>query len=186
MVNFNFFTKKATKARFVPTPLAADCSISVQKARKTFTQGGEPTFALRGVDFDANFGELVMIVGPSGSGKTTLLSAIAGTLRCDEGSISVMGHCLDNLTSKEITQFRCNNIGFIFQQFHLIPTLTCAENVSIPLLLQGWKSAKALAKAKEGLEAVGLGQKSINSLKNCRVDNNNGSPLHGTHSMTQN
>ncbi len=160
--HFHFFKKKETKLSFIPAPVSHDHSVSVQQVKKTFMQGGEPTYALRGVDFHAKFGELVMIVGPSGSGKTSLLSVIAGTLRCDEGSISVMGQCLDNLSNNEITDFRRQNIGFIFQQFHLIPTLTCAENVTIPLLLQGWKSGKALAKAKEGLESVGLGSK-VNS-----------------------
>jgi len=157
VVNFFPFKKKTSKPR-APTALpSSDHSVFIEKAKKTFTMGGEKTYALRDVDFSAKTGELVMIVGPSGSGKTTLLSVIAGTLQCDSGSVYVMGHCLDNLSKNEITEFRKQNIGFIFQQFHLIPTLTCAENVSIPLLLNGWNSAKALAKAKEGLDAVGLG-----------------------------
>jgi len=156
---FSFFKTGKKTSNFDPAPVSPEHSISVQKGKKTFTQGGESTYALRSVDFQAEIGELVMIVGPSGSGKTTLLSVIAGTLRCDEGSVTVLGRRLDNLSSNQITDFRRQNIGFIFQQFHLIPTLTCAENVSIPLLLQGWKSKPALEKAKEGLEAVGLGSK---------------------------
>jgi putative ABC transport system ATP-binding protein len=134
-------------------------TVIVSKAKKTFFQGGEETYVLRGVDFSADSGELVMIVGPSGSGKTTLLSVIAGTLRCDSGSINIFGETLSNLPEDKVTAFRCSSVGFIFQQFHLIPTLTCAENVSIPLLLNGWKRKPALEQAKAMLAEVGLAEK---------------------------
>lgn len=133
--------------------------IWVENLSKSFEQGGDVLHVLRSVNFHARPGELVMIVGPSGSGKTTLLSAIAGTLRADSGSIRLFDFYLDQKTAAEITAFRCVNIGFIFQQFHLIPTLTCGENVSIPLLLNGWKNDDALKEAKKALEEVGLGQK---------------------------
>jgi len=96
-------------------------------------------------------------VGPSGCGKTTLLSVICGTLSIDSGSIGVFGHDLGAMSDAEVTLFRSRNVGFIFQQFNLIPTLTVVENVSIPLILQGWNYRKAEEKAAAVLEDVGLG-----------------------------
>lgn len=133
--------------------------VAVEQVSKTFERGGELTHALRAVDFSAYPGELVMIVGPSGSGKTTLLSAIAGTLRFDQGTIKVFDFSLEKKHPEKICSFRKKNIGFIFQQFHLIKTLTCAENVSIPLRLQGISSKEALKLAREALESVGLKDK---------------------------
>jgi putative ABC transport system ATP-binding protein len=98
-----------------------------------------------------------MLVGPSGCGKTTLLSAIAGTLRVEAGEVNVFGKPLHSMPSGALTRFRASNIGFIFQQFNLIPTLNIAENVSVPLMIQGSSSRKALEKARAALESVGLG-----------------------------
>jgi putative ABC transport system ATP-binding protein len=99
----------------------------------------------------------MMLVGPSGCGKTTLLSAIAGTLRVEAGEVNVFGKPLHSMPSGALTRFRASNIGFIFQQFNLIPTLNIAENVSVPLMIQGSSSRKALEKARAALESVGLG-----------------------------
>ena len=133
--------------------------IVVQNVSKTFEQGGDILHVLRNIYFEARAGELVMIVGPSGSGKTTLLSAIAGTLSTDSGKIRLFDYSLEDKTSSEITAFRKRNIGFIFQQFHLIPTLSCGVNVAIPLLLNGWDYQEALEKALNALEEVGLASK---------------------------
>lgn len=133
--------------------------VEVKNVSKTFERGGELTYALRSVDFTAHAGELVMIVGPSGSGKTTLLSAIAGTLSIDQGQISVLDFALEKKHPEKICEFRKKNVGFIFQQYHLIKTLTCSENVSIPLRLQGYDAKTALDQAKTMLEAVGLKEK---------------------------
>ena len=111
-------------------------AVLVDKVTKTFTNGETPTYALREASFSAPCGELSMIVGPSGCGKTTLLSVICGTMEIDSGRIEVFGNDLGEMTDAEITGFRSRNVGFIFQQFNLIPTLTLVENVSIPLLLQ--------------------------------------------------
>jgi putative ABC transport system ATP-binding protein len=99
----------------------------------------------------------MMLVGPSGCGKTTLLSAIAGTLRVEAGEVNVFGKPLHSMPSGALTRFRASNIGFIFQQFNLIPTLNIAENVSVPLMIQGSSNRKALEKARAALESVGLG-----------------------------
>jgi len=131
-------------------------AILVQGVCKTFKQGGEILHALREVDFQAFPGEIVMIVGPSGSGKTTLLSAMAGTLRVDSGTIRLFDFVLQEKSEQKIVSFRRKTIGFIFQQFLLIPTLTCGENVAIPLMLNGLSYAEAVKEAYKGLEEVDL------------------------------
>lgn len=134
-------------------------TIQATNVVKTFGEGDEQVHALKKVNLEVYEGELVMIVGPSGCGKTTLLSVIAGTLHFDSGSINVLGSELENLSKAELTEFRAQNIGFIFQLFHLIPTLTTVENACIPLIIQGNDRHKAFESAKDILEKVGLGDK---------------------------
>jgi len=130
--------------------------INVQRVDKSFGRGEARTPVLKQTDFSAETGRLTMLVGPSGCGKTTLLSIIAGTLKADGGAIEVLGQRLDTLRSNDVAKFRSRNLGFIFQQFNLIPTLTAAENVSVPLIIQGLSARRAEKKAKEVLEWVGL------------------------------
>ena len=134
-------------------------AVKVEHVVKTFPNGDTPTYALREASFQALSGRLTMIVGPSGCGKTTLLSVICGTLAIDSGRIMVFGHDLQQMSDAEITSFRSRNVGFIFQQFNLIPTLTGVENASIPLILQGWNYRKAEERAAAILEDVGLGNR---------------------------
>ena len=134
-------------------------AIRVEGVVKSFAAGDSRTFALKGATLDAHFGELLMIVGPSGCGKTTLLSVICGTLRCEEGSVNVFGHDIRSMKDRALTQFRCENIGFIFQQFNLIPTLTAAENASIPLVLNRVKPSEAERRASAMLSDLGLAEK---------------------------
>jgi putative ABC transport system ATP-binding protein len=124
---------------------------------KTFRSGENKINALREIDFSAYLGELLMITGPSGCGKTTLLSVLAGTLDFDSGEITVLGASFHQMNQRAITRFRRKNIGFIFQQFNLISTLSCTENVSIPLLLNGVSRSRAEKEALLMLERVGLG-----------------------------
>ncbi len=124
---------------------------------KSFGSGAARLHVLKQVDLQARTGEILMLVGPSGCGKTTLLSALAGTLRPDQGTIEVFGKPLHAMSGRALTAFRARHIGFIFQQFNLIPTLSIAENVSVPLLIQGVGARRAMAKAREALEAVGMG-----------------------------
>ncbi len=112
--------------------------------------------ALKQADFEARRGELIMLVGPSGCGKTTLLSVIAGTLTPQTGTVEVFGQRLDGLSQEELTTFRRKHLGFVFQSFNLIPTLTVLENVMVPLLIQGAAQDVAVAKARAMLEKVGL------------------------------
>ena len=106
-----------------------------------------------------HFGEMTMVVGPSGCGKTTFLSVVCGTLQFDSGAVSVFGQDLSAMRDREVTAFRGKNVGFIFQQFNLIPTWSAVENVSIPLLLRGVSRKTAEGEATRLLEAVGIGQK---------------------------
>src|SRR5215468_1669220 len=123
---------------------------------KGFGSGETRTEVLKDVNFEARMGELLMLVGPSGCGKTTLLSVIAGTLGVDRGEVEVFNSPLHSMNKQAVTQFRATNIGFIFQQYNLIPTLNCIENVSVPLRIQGRKADSAEKKAAEMLERVGL------------------------------
>ena len=131
-------------------------AVQVQNVSKTFGTGEAKTQALKGVDFDARQGELLMIVGPSGCGKTTLLSVVAGTLEFDSGEVNVFGHALHHMRQRDITDYRKRLVGFIFQQFNLIPTLSIVENVSVPLLINGVRRRVAEEKAAALLREVGL------------------------------
>ena len=126
---------------------------------KTFGEGESAVQALRGVDFDAHCGEMLMVVGPSGCGKTTFLSVVCGTMRADEGSVEVFGTDLIHLSAGKLTAFRGKNVGFIFQQFNLIPTWNIVENASVPLLLNGASKRDAEAEATRLLTEVGLGKR---------------------------
>ncbi|WP_198424415.1 ABC transporter ATP-binding protein [Pseudomonas fluorescens] len=104
----------------------------------------------------AQFGEMVFIVGPSGSGKTTLLSMISGILRPDAGTVKINGNDIWSLSTDQLAELRLNNIGFVFQDYHLFARLTAAENVAIPLILKHYDWDDAIAQAKQSLEVVGL------------------------------
>jgi putative ABC transport system ATP-binding protein len=125
--------------------------------RLTLPSRAGPVEILRGIDFEATIGEAVGIVGPSGSGKTTLLLVLGGIERASSGLVRVNGHHLTTMSEDELTVFRRDNIGFIFQSFHLIPTMTALENVAIPLELKGL--ANAFRVARDRLAEVGLGQR---------------------------
>ena len=131
--------------------------VDVRRVEKHFGAGAERIHALKQVNLEAYAGEILMLVGPSGCGKTTLLSAIAGTLAVESGSIDVFGKRLTAMSGGALTRFRAAHIGFIFQQFNLIPTLSIAENVGIPLLIQGRGHGEAIRRARATLESVGLG-----------------------------
>ncbi|MCC6676359.1 MAG: ABC transporter ATP-binding protein [Phycisphaerales bacterium] len=126
---------------------------------KTYGSGGSAVRALRGIDLDVRAGELLMLVGPSGCGKTTLISVVAGVLDRDGGECEVFGADFEKMGSTERTRYRGKNIGFVFQSFNLIPTLTITENVAVPLLLNGVPRKAALARSREILTQVGLGDR---------------------------
>jgi len=126
---------------------------------KDYGSGDSRVRALRGVDLDIAPGELTLLVGPSGCGKTTLISILAGTLDPTGGEVSVLGADLKRLSKREKTAFRARNVGFVFQSFNLLPALTAVENVAVPLVINGYSKAAAVARATETLKSVGLGDK---------------------------
>jgi len=126
---------------------------------KTYTTGSTKVLALRGVDLDVRLGELLMLVGPSGCGKTTLISVIAGILDHDEGECFVFEQDVRAMGQTQKTRYRGANIGFVFQAYNLIPTLSVIENVAVPLLIQRKSRAEAHSRAKEMLDRVDLADK---------------------------
>jgi putative ABC transport system ATP-binding protein len=138
------------------TQYAVEC----KAVTKAYGKGNSKVQALRGVDVSIGVGELLMLVGPSGCGKTTLISVIAGILDRDGGDCRVFGHDYMEMSGRERTRWRGETIGFVFQSFNLLPTLSAAENVSVPLLINGVPRSKAISKAKDVLARVGLGDRS--------------------------
>ncbi len=123
---------------------------------KTFGSGDTQITVLRGIDLDVKLGELLLLVGESGGGKTTLLSAIGGILDIDEGELDVLGVPLAKLPNAKKTTFRGQTMGFVYQQFNLLPTLTAAENVAVPLLIQGVSKAESWRRARAMLGRLDL------------------------------
>ncbi|WP_243048698.1 ABC transporter ATP-binding protein [Dyella sp. RRB7] len=134
-------------------------AISAKDLTKSFGEGSAMTMAVNGASFEVEFGKMLMIVGPSGSGKTTLLSMISGILRPNSGSVLVKDTDLWTLSADALADFRLNTIGFVFQDFHLFPRLTTAENVAIPLILKHQNWDKAVVEGRSDLEVVGLGDR---------------------------
>jgi putative ABC transport system ATP-binding protein len=134
----------------------SELAIKATAIVKWFGEGEARTQALRDVTLEAYLGEMLYIVGPSGSGKTTLLSVLSGILRPDSGSVSVEGSDIWNLGSDKLADFRLHKIGFVFQDYHLFPRLTTAENVAVPLILKRMNWDEAIIEAKKYLEIVGL------------------------------
>src|SRR5438477_11621878 len=136
-------------------PIAIRCRDLV----KTYGIGSALVTALRGITLDVRQGELMMLVGPSGCGKTTLISVIAGILNQDSGECLVYGNDLHAMSQAARTRYRGESIGFVFQAFNLLPTLTAAENAAIPLLVNGVRRSEALDRARAMLAKVGLGDR---------------------------
>jgi putative ABC transport system ATP-binding protein len=128
--------------------------IEIKALSKTYQQAGSAIHAINNVDISIDKGQTVAITGRSGSGKTTLLTLLAGLDRPTHGEISILGKNLTSMSEKEMGQFRGENIGIVFQKFHLMPYLTAQENVSLPLEILGIKNADE--KASESLALVGL------------------------------
>jgi putative ABC transport system ATP-binding protein len=134
-------------------------AVHIQGVTKHFGTGDNKVQALRGVNWDISKGQLTMIVGPSGCGKTTLLSVIAGILDCDEGLVSIFGQDVTAMSDRARTRFRAKQIGFVFQQYNLLPALTAAENAAIPLVIAGWSREKAVGRARDVLGSLGMARK---------------------------
>lgn len=131
-------------------------SIECNNLQKFFGEGGNKVEVLKSIDLKVKSGEFLMLVGPSGCGKTTLISIMAGILPFDGGSCIVEGNDFGSMSESRIINFRARNIGFVFQNYNLIPTITNAENVAIPLIISGMDREEACIQAKLMLKAVGL------------------------------
>src|SRR5882724_1039250 len=131
-------------------------AVSCRRVKKDFGQGENRVLVLRSVDLDVRFGEMTLLVGPSGCGKTTLLSVIAGLLDATDGEISVLGQDMQGLSGTDSVLFRRQNLGFVFQQYNLLPALTAAENAAVPLIAGGVKWSEAVDRAKALLDQLGL------------------------------
>lgn len=142
---------------FLPgEPTMPALAIRASALVKWFGEGPARTLAVDHAALDARFGEILFIVGPSGSGKTTLLSIISGILRPDEGTVFVKETDIWALDKDALAEFRLRTIGFVFQDYHLFPRLTTAENVALPLILQKVEWQRALDEAVRCLDVVGL------------------------------
>ena len=134
----------------------ANVAIKADGITKWFGEGEARTQALKEVDLETNFGEMVYIVGPSGSGKTTLLSVLSGILRPNAGTVLCEQTDLWALSADDLAAFRLKTIGFVFQDYHLFPRLTTAENVAVPLILRRTNWDEAMEQAVKHLDIVGL------------------------------
>jgi putative ABC transport system ATP-binding protein len=134
-------------------------AVSLKNVTKAFGTGDDRVFALKDVTLDLPYGEMVLLVGPSGCGKTTLISLVAGLLDPTDGEVDVLGQPISKMRGGRKVRFRGDHIGFVFQQYNLLPALNACENACIPLLIAGWSRTKALEKAAAMLDAVGLGNR---------------------------
>ena len=133
-----------------------DTAVVCRGVLKEFRQGENRSLVLRGVDLEVPFGEMNLLVGPSGCGKTTLLSVIAGLLDPTGGEIHVLGQNMNELRNGQRVEFRRRNLGFVFQQYNLLPALSAAENAAVPLLAAGMNKREAVDRAKSLLADLGL------------------------------
>lgn len=133
--------------------------IEVKGLRKVYRMGSEKIVALNRIDLEIEKGEICCLFGTSGSGKSTLLNMLAGLEKPTKGTIKIKKTSVEKLNETQLAIFRQRNIGFVFQSYNLIPTLTALENVALPLVFQGIDKKKREKRAKEMLEAVGLGKR---------------------------
>ena len=133
--------------------------VSLRNLHKTYKRGPETIDVLHGIDLDIDKGDFVALMGPSGSGKTTLLNLISGLDSPTAGEIEVAGQRIDRMTGGQLAQWRSHNVGFVFQFYNLMPTLTAQKNVELPLLLTKLSAAQRKRNAGIALELVGLGDR---------------------------
>jgi putative ABC transport system ATP-binding protein len=133
--------------------------IRIENITKHYTSGGETVEALRGVDLRIEEGEFITIMGQSGSGKSTLLSVLGGMSHPTSGEVEMAGVQIYSLPGEQLADFRARHLGFVFQSFHLIPYLSAAENVMLPLAIVRMSTAEKRSAAANALERVGLGAK---------------------------
>ena len=133
--------------------------VSIRNLHKTYQRGPETVDVLRGIDLDIAQGDFVALMGPSGSGKTTLLNLIGGLDSPTSGSIEIANQHIEKMGSGQLAQWRSNNVGFVFQFYNLMPTLTAQKNVELPLLLTKLSAAQRKRNAEVALQLVGLAER---------------------------
>ncbi len=131
-------------------------AVSCLGVTRDFGDGDTRIRVLHGIDLDIPLGEITLLVGPSGCGKTTLISIVCGLLEPTEGDITLFGQSRQELRGSRLVKFRGENVGFVFQQYNLLPALTAAENAALPLIIAGLPRVQAIARARETLKQVGL------------------------------
>ncbi len=137
----------------------AEVLIEIRGVNKVFDLGKLKVHALRDMDLDIFRGEYLSIMGPSGSGKSTLFNMIGALDKPTSGTIKVAGVTLKELSSRELAYFRGKHIGYVFQQFNLLPAYNALDNVSMPLIFNGWEQDRAMQRSEEILRRVGLGER---------------------------
>lgn len=142
-----------------PSALPPAVGVACRGIAKEFGSGETRTRVLHGIDVDIGCGALTLLVGPSGCGKTTLISIIAGLLDPTAGDVTLFGTPQSQLRGNRLVDFRARNVGFVFQQYNLLPSLTAAENVAVPLLVARQPRKRAIEQAAGVLDAVGLGSR---------------------------
>ena len=140
-------------------PPALRSAVVLRGLTKTFGTGDTRTTAINDVSLELPYGEMVLLVGESGCGKTTLISVVAGLLDPTAGEVEVLGRNMTKMWGGEKVRFRGTHIGFVFQQYNLLPSLNAAENACVPLLIAGWNRRKAIERASDILTKVGLGNR---------------------------
>ena len=143
----------------IPKTQTKRLAVRISSVSKQFGKGEQAVKALQGITWDVAAQEVAMLVGPSGCGKTTLISVVAGILNADQGSVSIFGESITAMSDRYKTKYRAKNVGFVFQQYNLLPALTAAENAAVPLLIQGVPRLKAVKEASELLGQLGLGKR---------------------------
>ncbi|MFN0095924.1 MAG: ABC transporter ATP-binding protein [Dehalococcoidia bacterium] len=138
------------------SPVSSEFVIEARSLRKTYDTGGVKTHALNGVSLTVRKGEMVAIMGPSGCGKTTLLNALSGLDDFDAGTVHINGVEINRMADDRKTEFRAKDMGFIFQTYNLLPVLSAAENVELPLIVSGTKPKVARERALAALDKVHL------------------------------
>ena len=133
--------------------------LEAREIRKSYNRGHQAVDALKGVSLSIERGQFVSIMGPSGSGKSTLMHIVGGLDRASSGSVLLNGQAIESFSDDELSAFRRRRLGFIFQFFNLLPTLTAIENVGLPLLLDGKPMREVAPKATELLKMIGLGHR---------------------------
>ena len=137
----------------------ANSLVTVRNLHKVFNRGGQRIDVLQGVNLEIPEGDFLALMGPSGSGKTTLLNLMGGLDTPSEGSINVAGDALDKMSGGKLSAWRARHIGFVFQLYNLLPVLTAARNVELPLLLTKLSSADRKRRVQTALSVVGLGER---------------------------